>query len=101
MIGEPAHPHVRASILKIACADPAIRTPTGVITVQMGPRQIVAALSAEFEDALTTSEIETCVNRVEDAIRCAHPDVTALFVKPQTAETWKRRSDSVRNAKTD
>ena len=92
LIGEPADPKVRASILKIAGNDPAIRTANGVITVQMGDQQIVAALSAEFEDALTTSDIENCVNRVEDAIRGAHPDIAVLFVKPQTAQTWKRRS---------
>jgi cation diffusion facilitator family transporter len=92
LIGEPALPQVRASILRIACDDPAIRTANGVITVQIGPRQIVAALSAEFEDALTTSDIEACVNRVEDAIRCAHPDITVLFVKPQTPGTWLRRT---------
>jgi cation diffusion facilitator family transporter len=95
LIGEPAHPQVRASILKIACADPAIRTANGVTTVQMGVCQIVAALSAEFEDGLTTNDIETCVNRVEDAIRCAHPDIAVLFVKPQTAETWKRRTEGL------
>jgi cation diffusion facilitator family transporter len=95
LIGEPAHPKVRESILKIACDDPAIRNANGVITVQMGARQIVAALSAEFEDGLTTSDIETCVNRVEDAIRCAHPDIAVLFVKPQTVETWKRRAEKV------
>ena len=95
LIGEPAHPKVREAILKIACADPAIRTANGVITVQIGARQIVAALSAEFEDGLTTGEIEACVNRVEDAIRCAHPDISVLFVKPQTAETWARRTENV------
>ena len=95
LIGEPADPKVRASVLKIACDDPAIRTANGVITVQMGARQIVAALSAEFEDGLTTGDIENCVNRVEDAIRCAHPDIAVLFVKPQTAETWLRRTKSV------
>ena len=94
LIGESAHPRVRESILKIACADPAIRAANGVITVQMGPRQIVAALSAEFEDALTTGDIETCVNRIEDAIKCAHPDISVLFVKPQTAQTWLRRAES-------
>ena len=95
LIGESARPHVRESILRIACDDPAIRTANGVITVQIGPRQIVAALSAEFEDALTTGDIETCVNRVEDAIRCAHPDITVLFVKPQTPATWSRRTAGV------
>jgi len=95
LIGEPAHPHVRASILKIAAADDGIRNANGVITVQLGPQQIVAALSAEFEDALATGEIERCVNRIEDAIKSKHPDVAVLFVKPQTRETWLRRNESV------
>jgi len=98
LIGESARPHVRESILRIACADPAIRTANGVITVQIGPRQIVASLSAEFEDALTTGDIEACVNRVEDAIKCEHPDITVLFVKPQTAATWARRTAGVARA---
>jgi divalent metal cation (Fe/Co/Zn/Cd) transporter len=86
---------VRASILKIAAADHSIRNANGVITVQLGPQQIVAALSAEFEDGLTTGEIERCVNRIEDAIKGKHPDVAVLFVKPQTRETWLQREESV------
>ena len=57
----------------------------------MGAQQVVAALSVEFEDALNTTQIEHCVNRVEAAIRRTHPEVTTLFVKPQTADTWQRR----------
>ena len=95
LIGEPAHPHIRASILRIAAADDGIRNANGLITVQLGPQQIVAALSAEFEDSLTTGEIERCVNRIEDAIKSRHPDVAVLFVKPQTTETWLRRRESV------
>jgi len=59
--------------------------------VHLGPQQVVAALSAEFEDRLTTPEIEACVNRIEAAIKTAHPEITILFVKPQTPETWKAR----------
>lgn len=96
LIGEPAHPHIRDSILKIAGADRGIRSANGVITTQLGPQQIVAALSAEFEDALSTSDIEECVNRIEHAIRAAHPDISALFVKPQTCKTWRRRTERLR-----
>jgi len=98
LIGEPAHPHVREAILRIAEEDAGIRKANGVLTVQMGPNQIVAALSAEFEDALSTGEIETCVNRVESAIKCVHPEIGILFVKPQTPETWEKRSAAVRRA---
>ncbi|MEO8466989.1 MAG: cation diffusion facilitator family transporter [Gammaproteobacteria bacterium] len=95
LIGESAHPHVRDSIVSIAAADPDLRIANGVLTVQMGPNQVVAALSAEFHDALNTTQIEQCVNRLEAAIKQAHPEVTALFVKPQTAEGWRRRIASL------
>jgi len=67
-----------------------------VLTVQLGPRQIVAALSVEFQDALNTTQIEHCVNRIEAAIGHAFPDVVTLFVKPQSAETWRRRIERLK-----
>lgn len=91
LLGEPAHRHLRQKILSIADRDPDVRRANGVLTVQMGAHQIVAALSIEFEDALNTTQIEECVNRIEGAIKRAQPDVTTLFVKPQDAETWRRK----------
>jgi cation diffusion facilitator family transporter len=91
LIGESARPHVRDAILRIAGDDPDIRCANGVLTVQLGPNQVVAALSAEFEDALDTTRIEQCINRIEAEIKQAHPDIIILFVKPQTRETWEER----------
>ena len=92
LLGEAAHPKVRDAILRIAGDDPGIRCANGVITVQMGPDTVVASLSAEFEDALDTTAIEQCVNRIEVAVQAAHPSVRMLFVKPQTAATWRERT---------
>lgn len=91
LIGEAAHPHVRKDILRIAGDDPGIRCANGAFTVQLGPDSVVATLSAEFEDALTTPQVEACIDRIEAAVRDAHPDVVALYVKPQTAQTWRQR----------
>ena len=91
LIGESARPHLRESIVRIAGADPGVRSANGVITMQMGPREVFAALSAEFEDHLDTTRLERCVNRIEAAIKQAHPEVIVLFVKPQTAETCRQR----------
>jgi cation diffusion facilitator family transporter len=92
LIGEAAHPKVRESILRIAREDPDVCGVNGVLTVQMGPSQVVAALSAEFLDGLSTGQIERCVARIEATIKRAHPDVRTLFVKPQTGETWRRQA---------
>ena len=45
---------------------------------------MVAALSLEFADELHTPEIERAVQEVEARIRRRHPEVVALFVKPQS-----------------
>ncbi|WP_355583039.1 cation diffusion facilitator family transporter [Xanthomonas cannabis] len=102
LIGEPAHAHVTDSLLRIAASDPDVRAANGVLTMQMGPNQVVAALSAEFEDSRSTPQIEACVGRIEAAAKRQHHELTALFVKPQTPETWRaRRAQIERGAQTE
>ena len=93
LIGEAARPHLRDSILRIAAGDADVLHANGVITVQLGPHQIVAVFSIEFRAELTTAQIEQCVARVEAAIKRAHPDITSVFVKPQNAKTWNERRE--------
>lgn len=98
LIGEPAHAHVQAAVLRIAGEDPAIEHANGVVTAQLGPDHVFAALSAEFHDRLTAPEIEACVNRIEGRIKDAYPEITALFVKPQSAKTWRSRRQALVDA---
>jgi cation diffusion facilitator family transporter len=91
LIGETAHAHLRDAILRIASEDPDVRRANGVLAVQLGPNQVVAALSLEFHEALNTKEIERCVNRIETSVCRAFPDVVTLFVKPQSAAVWLSR----------
>jgi cation diffusion facilitator family transporter len=95
LIGEPAHPAVSDAILAIAAGDAGVRCANGVLTVQMGPSQVVATLSAEFEDALTTPQIEACIDRIEKQAKVTHPEIVSLFIKPQTAETWRARRQAI------
>lgn len=96
LIGEQALPEVRDAILRLAAADPNIRKVNGVITMQLGPDQVVAALSAEFADHLSADDIEQTIERVEAAIREDTPEVTTLFVKPQSRHVWEERVEEIR-----
>lgn len=93
LIGERADPHLSRSILSIAAAEPFIASANGLLTVQLAPDQIVAALSLEFSDERTISQVEQQVIALEQHVRAAHPEVVLLFVKPQTdkAYTAQRR----------
>ncbi len=91
LMGEAADAVLQDKILDIARRDSSVRGANGVITVHLGPDQVVAALSVEFEDAAKAPEIEACVIRLEAEVRSTVPEVVALFVKPQTSATWQER----------
>jgi cation diffusion facilitator family transporter len=95
LMGEPALPEVQKAVLALAQADPAVQRANGILTVHLGPEEIVAALSLEFEDHMTAPEIETCVERLEAKLRAERPEIVALFVKPQTKGTWEARRKKI------
>lgn len=96
LIGEPAHPRIGDSIMAIARDDEGVRRANGVLTFQMGPEQVVANLSAEFDDRLNADEVEQCVNRIEKKAKSENSEIVALFIKPQTTETWRRQTEYLR-----
>ncbi|MDR7033387.1 cation diffusion facilitator family transporter [Mesorhizobium sp. BE184] len=98
LMGEPASPEVQAKVMDIVQNDPAVQRANGVLTVHIGPTEIVAGLSIEFEDHLTAPEIEACVERLEEELRREMPEITNLFVKPQTTGTWERRRKAIVDA---
>ena len=94
LIGERADRKLSDSLLRIAEAASPTCKANGVLTVQLAPDQILAALSLEFDDALRVPEVEAAVMEIERQIKVAHPDVVSLFIKPQTSAAFK---ENVRN----
>lgn len=88
LIGERANRDLSDSILRIAGNEPTVARANGVLTAQLAPDQIVAALSLEFADDLRATEIENAVVDIERKVRASHPEVMSLFIKPQTVRTY-------------
>jgi len=91
LIGEPAQPKLLAQVCSIAGKVKGVEAVNGMLTVQMGPDQVLVAVSAAFDDRLTTVEIEECVRTIEARTKEAKLPIVALFVKPQTPERWRER----------
>src|SRR5262249_26166267 len=88
-IGERADQKLSDSILRIADAERTVARANGVLTMQLAPDQIVAALSLDFEDALSATQVEDAVAEIERNVRAAHPQVVALFVKPHAHQRYR------------
>jgi divalent metal cation (Fe/Co/Zn/Cd) transporter len=89
LIGEQADPRLTRLILDIAAKEPTVSRANGLLTVQLAPDQIVAALSLEFADDLRAPEIEQAVTSIEQKVRALHPSVVTVFVKPQTGARFR------------
>jgi len=83
LIGEPAERPIRRSIMDIVARNDAIERARLLFTVHLAPHQIIVALSLEFRDDLDATGIEQTVRSIEIAIQQRHPEVIAIFVKPQ------------------
>ena len=90
LIGEKADSKLIQSILDIANAACGSSRANGVLTIQLAPREIMAAMSFEFDDKLTAPQIEEMIADIEHRIHEAHPEVTSLFMKPQTPQEYSK-----------
>lgn len=89
LIGEAADPTIVAAMMRIAEDMDGIANANGIMTIHLAPAQIAVSLSLEFSDELRTPEIEAKVAELEQALRKLHPEVVAVFVKPQSSAGYK------------
>ena len=94
LIGEGARGRTMRSIRQIAGEQPGVERVNDLVTVHLSPNQVVAALSLEFKDELNTPQIEQAVASIERRICKQHPEVSTIFVKPQSGSTRAQRTRS-------
>jgi cation diffusion facilitator family transporter len=90
LIGEGARPALERAIGTIAREEHAVQALNGMLTFQVSPNQVIAALSLHFRDGLDSDSIEVAVERLEARIRQQHPEILMLLVKPQTPAAYQR-----------
>jgi cation diffusion facilitator family transporter len=95
LTGEAAAPEVRSRIRQIVSEEPAVTRPNEILTMHFGPRDVLAALSLEFEQHQPAAEVEAAVSRIESKIKSSHPEVTRVFVEAQRGESHRRMQQAL------
>ena len=93
LIGEGASPALVNGIRGIVEAEPGILRTNEVLTMHLGPEDVLLNLSIDFDDALDSAEVEAAVSRLERRIKEDFPEVGRVFVEAQswTAHLRERR----------
>jgi cation diffusion facilitator family transporter len=83
LVGEAADPEVVAAIREVALADPDVEGLGVVLTMHLGPEDILLNLEVQFTPGLTAESIQAAVLRIEDGITSRYPKVSRIFIEVQ------------------
>jgi len=81
LIGEAASPEIRDDIRRMAHDDTDIAAVERLLTMHMGPHALLLNMDLRFRDDLNADTVEAAVDRLERAIREAHPTIRYIFVE--------------------
>jgi len=81
LVGRSAEPELQAEIDRIIDADPDIEAVLNTITIQMGPRIMLAA-KIRMRSGMTIDEAVTRINALEQTLKRAVPALGWCFVEP-------------------
>lgn len=85
LVGESASRQVRSEIRAAALAHPNVESISRLLTMHMGPTDVVVNLELYFEEGLTGDEVESTIDDVEAAVRVVVPSATQIFVEPESS----------------
>ncbi len=90
LIGEGADPAIVEDVRAKAAAVPAIIAINEIITLHMGPHDILLNLSVDFEDSISAGDVEAAIEELTHRILSAHPDVKRVFIEAEDSNTKSR-----------
>ena len=98
LIGEAARKPVVDGIRAIVAETPGILAVNELLTMHLGPADILLNISIDFTDDLDAMQVEDAISGLESRIKQAFPEVTRVFIE---AQAWTAHHKSKQPAAAD
>jgi len=86
LIGESAARGDREKIQRAICGMAEIRQCGRLLTMHLGPEDILVNIDVEFADGLSTDELEAAIDRIESRVKEAVPAVTKIYIEAKAVK---------------
>ncbi len=83
LIGEAASKDVIEGIRNIVSQEKDILSINEILTMHMGPQDILLNISIDFHDNISAGEVERTITRLEMKIKEKYPEVARIFIEAQ------------------
>jgi divalent metal cation (Fe/Co/Zn/Cd) transporter len=85
LVGESASRQVRSEIRAAVLSHPNVESIGRLLTMHMGPKDIVVNLDVDFQEGLTMNQVEASIDEIESAVRSVAPNAGQIFVEVESA----------------
>ncbi len=92
LVGESADPVRVERIKKAVLADSMVLNVGELLTMQLGPREILVNIEVNFREGLTVAQLDDALDRVEGSIRRADSEVQRVFLEAGSLRGRKPKS---------
>jgi len=87
LVGEVADPEIVAALRDAALCDLCVMDLGQVLTMHLGPDQVLLNIEVTFRPGITVEEVDAAVRRIEQRIQLPHPQVTHIFIEVRNRQT--------------
>jgi len=95
LIGEGARPAMLARIRGIIDEHPSILRTNELLTMHLGPNDVLVNVSIDFIDGISATDVEAAISEFERRIKDDHPEVQRIFIE---AQSWQGHAADVEAA---
>ena len=86
LVGEAANKPVVRGIRAIVQCRPGVKALNELLTMHLGPDDILVNLSVDFEDGISSEAVEAAISSLETEIKNSYPEVKRLFIEVQSLQ---------------
>jgi cation diffusion facilitator family transporter len=90
LIGEGARPALVEGVRRIVRAERGVIRANEVLTMHMGPSDVLVTLSLDFDPGLSSDQVEAAVSAIEQRLKAGFPEITRVFVEAQSWAAHRR-----------
>jgi len=84
LVGEAADPEMVDAIREIVLADEAVTGLGVVLTMHLGPEDVLLNIEVQFTSGLPAEAIHTAIHRIEQRINEPYPEVSRIFIEVES-----------------
>ena len=84
LCGEAANDQIVAGIKDIVKGEKDVLYINEILTMHLGPQDILLNISLDFKDAMSSGNVETTISELETSIKSKFPEIKRVFIEAQS-----------------